>query len=287
MKRMTAMRARLTGLALLGLAAIGLAGHASAQGVVDAARAALPEATRQSGTLKVATSLQWAPFDYASESGEPVGIDISLMQLLAAKLGLKAEFEDLKFPAIIPGVQAGRFDVGVNQFDVNDERRKIVGQLPYFNSGYGLLVRKGVTGIDVNNLCGKTLALTQGSAQIAIAEKLSAACVAASKPEIETTFYPDSADTYLAVANGRGDGFLTARAVGVYISKGNPKLELAPGALSGMNSISGIIVGKSNEGLYKALLLAMKSAVADGSYAAVLDKFGVADGALTLEQIEN
>lgn len=285
MKRMTSMRARLTGLALLGLAALGLIGHASAQGVVDAARAALPEATRQSGLLKVATSLQWAPFDYASETGEPEGIDIRLIKLLATKLGLKPTFEDIKFPAIIPGVQAGRYDVGVNQFGVTDERRKIVSLLPYFNSGYGLLVRKGATAIDVNNLCGKTLALTQGSAQIAIAEKLSAACVAANKPKIEMTFYPDSADTYLAVANGRGDGFLTARAVGVYIAKGNPKLDVAPGALTGMDSISGIVVGKANDGLYKALLLAMESAVADGSYAAVLERFGVVDGALTLEQI--
>jgi polar amino acid transport system substrate-binding protein len=278
-------RSRLTGLALAGLAIFGLAAPAASQDVVEAARAALPAAVRDAGVLNVATSLQWAPFAYASESGEAVGIDISLIKVLAAKLGLEPRFEDIKFPSIIPGVQTGRYEVGVNQIGITADRLKVVDLLPYFNSGYGLLIRKGVTGIDVNDLCGKTLALTQGSSQIAVAEELSAKCAEQSKPKIEMVFYPNSADTYLAVANGRGDGFLTARAVGIYISKGNPKLEVAPGALEGRSTLSGIVIGKDSA-LYEAMQLALESAVEDGSYTAVLDAFGVADGAISLDRIK-
>lgn len=281
------VRKRLGFAFVMGLLGASMAAPAMAQTVVDAARAALPAKTREAGTLTVATSYQWAPFAYKSDSGEVVGIDISLVELLSAKLGLKPRFEDLKFPAIVPGVQTGRYDIGVNQMGVTDERKKVVDMLPYFNSNFGLLVRKGETAIDINDLCGKSLALTQGSAQVAIVETLSSKCDAAGKPKIGMTYYPNSADTYLAVANGRGDGFMTGRATGVYTAQKDPRLEMMTGTLDHYKSIAGIVIGKGNGDLYKALELALESAVSDGSYKALLDKFGVADGTLTLDQIKS
>jgi polar amino acid transport system substrate-binding protein len=104
---------------LAALLALGfLAGWPAAQGaaqspsVSEAARAALPAKVRDEGVLRIATSLQWAPFAYRSEKDEAVGIDISLMKVISAKLGLKFTFDDLKFPAIIPGVTSGRYSVG-------------------------------------------------------------------------------------------------------------------------------------------------------------------------------
>ncbi|CAN7303254.1 transporter substrate-binding domain-containing protein [Bosea sp. LjRoot9] len=274
--------------ALFGLAAlVVLPGASQAQTVVEAARAALPEATRASGVLRTATSLQWPPFGYKSEAGEVEGIDIRLITLLAGKLGLKPEFDDIKFPSIVPGVANGRYDVGVNQIGVTAERMKVADFLPYFNSGYGLLVRRGATDIDINRLCGKTLALTQGSAQIAVAEQLSAACVKSGQKEIAFLFFPNSADTYLALSNGRGDGFMTAKAVGIYIAKGNPKLDMTTSTLADSISTSGIVIAKGNEALRTALRLALESAVTDGSYQKILADFGVPDGALSVEQIRN
>jgi polar amino acid transport system substrate-binding protein len=276
------------GAALLGLCALlALPPMARAAPVVEEARAALPEATRAAGVLKVATSLQWPPFAYQAEGGGAEGIDIRLVKLLAEKLGLRPEFEDIKFPAIIPGVVNGRYDIGVNQIGRTAERLKVVNLLPYFNSGYGLLARQGVTGLDINNLCGRTLVLTQGSAQIVLAEKLSADCVKAGQQKIAFLFFPDSAATYLALSNGRGDGFLTARAVGIYIARGNPKLQMTGGTLPDMITTSGIVVARNNAALETALRLALESALADGSYAALLAEFGVPDGALTVEQIRN
>jgi len=273
---------------LLGLGIL-LAGPAFAQTaqVVEPARAALPDAVRTSGVLKVATSLQWPPFDYQAENGMPDGIDIRLVKLLAGKLGLRPEFEDIKFPSIVPGVASGRYDIGVDQIGITAERLKAVDFLAYFNSGYGLLVRQGVTDIDVNHLCGRTLVLTQGSAQVAVAETLSRDCVKAGEKEITFQFYPNSADTYLALSNGRGDGFLTARAVGVWIAKGNSNLTMTSGMLPDMTTLSGIVIGRDNKALHEALRLALESAIADGSYMKIMTDYGVPDGALTVEQIRN
>ena len=129
--------------------------------------------------------------------------------------------------------------------------------------------------------------LTQGSAQVGIAERLSAKCVADGQKAIASLLYPNSADTYLALANGRGEGFLTGRAVGVYIAKSNDKLAMTDATLPDLITVSGIVVAKGNTAMRNALRLALESAVADGSYQKIFVEFGVPDGALDLEQIRN
>lgn len=115
----TALRQGLAAL-VLGLAPLVAAVPAGAAdiAVVPAARDALPASVRDSGTLRVATSLQWAPFGYVDEAGKQEGIDLRLLDVLAAKMGLKTAVEDIKFPAIIPGVESGRYDVGANQIGI-------------------------------------------------------------------------------------------------------------------------------------------------------------------------
>ena len=121
------------------------------------------------------------------------------MKVLAAKLGLEAEFDNIKFPSIVPGVQTGRYAAGVNQMGITAERAEVVAFVPYFNSKYGLLVPTGKTDIDINDLCGVKLALTQGSSQIAVAEQLSAKCEADGKEPIGSM----GDDTPMAVLSER------------------------------------------------------------------------------------
>ena len=273
------------GIAALGLS--GVANLASAAEVVQEARDALPDTVKDAGVLRLATSLQWPPFGYKDENGEPEGIDIDLITVLAEKLGLTLEITNVKFPSIIPGVETGRFDIGANQLSRQPEREKVVQFVVYFRSKMGLLVRKGVTDVDVDHLCGRTLALTQGSAQIKVAAQLSENCVEQREEEISFLFYPNSADTYLAVANGRGDGFLTGQAVGVYIAKHNDKLHMTRSTLAETASIAGIVVDKDNDQLAEALQIALISAIEDGSYMKILQEYGAEDGALTVEEVRS
>lgn len=276
-------RGRLPGLAL---AACLMSAASWAQGVDAAARAALPARNLQSGTLEIATSLQWPPFDFKTDNGSPDGLDIRLVSALAMRLGLKPHFTDVKFPAIVPGVLTGRFDIGVDQLAATPERRKIVQFVPYYRGGLGLLVRQDSHGLSVSQLCGLTLALTQGSSQVAVAQRQSQDCVAAGKKPIGFQFFPDSADTYMAVANGRGDGFLTDRAVGVYVAQHNGKLTMLEGTLSGTQDVAGIVIGKDNSKLAGAIRLVLAGMLRDGSYKKLLADYGVASSAVSLADVE-
>lgn len=254
-------------------------------GVSEAARAALPAKVREEGVLRVATSLQWAPFAYQSEKNEPMGIDISLMKVIAAKLGLKFTFDDLKFPAIIPGVTSGRYHVGVDQLSMSPERLAVVDMIPYFDTASVVLIAAGKPAPDPTNLCGLTFVVTQGSVQVSQLQKISDVCVAKNAKPIIQQLYPSSAETLLAVANGRGDAFLTAAPQGVYISRVNAKVTLVKGDVPVERQPAGIALEKGNAGMRKAIALALASAIEDGSYKAILEEFGVGSSAVSIELV--
>lgn len=250
--------------------------------VAEDARAALPPAVRDGGVFSVATSLQWAPFAYKSDKDEAVGIDVSLMKAIAAKLGLKPEIDDLKFPAIIPGVQSGRYHAGVDQLAISPQRLAAVDMIQYFDNGTSVLVPAGKPIKDINDLCGLTFDVTQGSFQVGLLNKLSDACVAAKKPPIAQQSYPSAGDTLLAISNGRGDAFLTATPQGVYITRTNAKVELMKGEVAGVErQRAGIVLQKGNAAMRKAVALALLSLMADGTYKSILDEFGVAQSGIS------
>lgn len=125
--------------------------------------------------------------------------------------------------------------------------------------------------------------VTQGSVQVRQLNQLSDACVAKGGKPITQQLYPSSAETLLALSNGRGDAFLTAAPQGVYISRVNPKVELVKGDVPNVERApAGIALEKGNAALRKAIALALASAIEDGSYKAILEEFGVANAAVPL-----
>lgn len=273
----------------LGLLLASAAVPALAQDVAvdEAARAALPEAVRESGKLSVATSLQWAPFAYRGDDGEPTGIDVHLMGIIAAKLGLELAMDDVKFPAIVTGVNSGRYQAGVNQLSITPERLEAVAMIPYFESGSFLLVPAGKVVEDVNNLCGMEFVSTQGSVQTIQLEELSAKCVAEGKEPITQLLYPTSAETLLALSNGRGEAFLTAGEQAAYIASVNPKVEAHPGELDLPRELAGIALNKEAPEVRTAVGLALISAIEDGSYQALLDQYGVSTSGVTADAVRD
>ena len=247
---------------------------------LETAKKGLPESIKTSETIHAATSLGWAPFAYADESGNPSGIDIELVNLLASKLGLKAEFADLSFPTLVTGITSGRYDIAGIGMSITDERAKVMDFVPYFKSDWTLLVRKGAQDLDINNLCGHTLSITQGSSQVPVVDELSKRCVDRGHTQIKTLVYSKSSDTYMAVTSGRVEGFIVPQATARYIAKINTSFTVVSTTLRDQTgTISGIAVGKQLPGLRDALRAALSEAVKDGSYEKILMKYGVRDSA--------
>ena len=76
-----------------------------------------------SNTLTMATSPDFPPFEYL-EGGKVVGIEVEILEKVAAKMGKELVIEQMDFDSVIPGVQAGKFDVGVSGITVTEERKQ-------------------------------------------------------------------------------------------------------------------------------------------------------------------
>ena len=63
-------------------------------------------------TLVMATNAQFPPYEYY-DGDNIVGIDAEVAALIADKLGMELEIADIEFDSIVPGVQQGKYDMGM------------------------------------------------------------------------------------------------------------------------------------------------------------------------------
>lgn len=122
-----------------GLAAVLLslaAAFASAEDLFDT--------VKQAGVLKIAMEGTYPPFDYRNSKGELEGFDVDVAKVLAERLQVKPQFITTEWAGILGGLQAGKFDVIINQVTITPERQKALDfSQPYVYSSVQLLQRKG------------------------------------------------------------------------------------------------------------------------------------------------
>jgi len=65
---------------------------------------------RDAGVLTVASEFHFAPFDF-TEAGKQVGLNADLFAEIGKELGLRIAFQDLPWESVLPGLDAGRYDM--------------------------------------------------------------------------------------------------------------------------------------------------------------------------------
>lgn len=107
-------------------------------------------------TLTMATNAEFPPYEY-KEGDNVVGIDAEVAQAIADKLGMKLEIVDTKFDAIIPGVQSGKYDMGMAGMTVTPEREQSVSFSDSYATGIqSIIVKQGSDIKSVDDLSEKT-----------------------------------------------------------------------------------------------------------------------------------
>ncbi|GAA1876577.1 ABC transporter substrate-binding protein [Paeniglutamicibacter psychrophenolicus] len=185
----------------------------AALGVNEAARALLPAEIRDKGVLTIASDPTYPPFEfYDTDNKTLIGWDADMGDAIGAVLGLKVEHVPATFDTILPGLQSGKYDLGMSTFTVTDERRKVVDFVPYLQGGTGLAVApgnpEGLT-VEAASLCGKAIAAQKGSIQsLDILPEFSKECTKAGKTAIDMQFFPTQNDANLALTSGRVAGVM-------------------------------------------------------------------------------
>ena len=113
--------------------------------------------------LVVATSPDFPPFE-SLEGGEVVGIEVDILKKVAEKMGMELDIQQMDFDSVIPGVQAGKFDVGMSGITVTDKRKENVDfSSVYFMAAQAIVVTadSGITG--KADLEGKKVSVQTGT----------------------------------------------------------------------------------------------------------------------------
>jgi len=254
---------------------------------VNAAVAAtVPSAIKTKGTLTIGTEAQYAPNEFLAGDGKTViGMDADLTTALAGVMGLKVSFVNSPFEAIIPGLQSGRFDLGVSSFTDKKEREKVVDFVDYFTAGISFYAKASANpGVKtLADLCGKTVAVEKGTVELEEATKQSATCKKAGKKAVNVLSFPGQNPVSLAVVSGRAELAMADSPVVAYqVKQLSGQLTLVGESYN--FAPYGIAIPKTN-GMTQPVLAALKALMANGEYTKILTKWGVQSGALTTPKI--
>ena len=244
----------------------------------DAAAALLPDKIAKAGKLVIGTSPNYPPNEFKDNAGKPIGWAIEVGDAIAAKLGLKTDYQVARFENIIPGIVGGKIDIGESSFTDTVVREKQVDFVNYYVAGIQWASATGKA-VDPNNACGLKVAVQATTYQDTVElPAKNAACVAAGKPAIKKISLDTQDAAANAVALGQADAFSADSPVTLYaLVQLKGKLQTAGKTFEA--APYGLAVAKSS-GMAKAVQAALQSMVDDGSYGKILDKWGVADGAI-------
>ncbi|MDH6112759.1 polar amino acid transport system substrate-binding protein [Kitasatospora sp. MAP12-15] len=249
--------------------------------------ALVPADIKSSGKLVVASDASYAPNEFKDAQGNLVGMDVDLANAIAKTLGLTANVQNADFTSIIPGITANKYQLGMSSFTDTKDREATVDMVTYFSAGTSAAVKSGnPDNIDPNNLCGKKVAVQTGTTQAdEIKNVLNPACVKAGKPTIpnDGDKFDLQTDVTQALVAGRDQVMLADSPVVDYaIQQTNGQLQKLGGTTD--TAPYGIVVAK-NSPLTKAVQGAVESLMADGTYKAILTKWGVEAGAINTSVI--
>lgn len=213
--------------------------------------------------LVMATNAQFPPYEYY-DGDNIVGIDAEVAALIADKLGMELEIEDIEFDSIVPGVQQGKYDMGMAGMTVNDERLEKVNFTSSYAKGVQVVIVKEDSDItSIDDLEGKTIGAQQGT---------TGAIYAADD------YGSDNVTTY-ASGNLAVEGLKTGKVDCVIIDnepakayvKANTGLKILDTEYA--NEDYAIAIAKDNTELMEKVNTALEELIANGELQKIVDKY--------------
>src|SRR5699024_5948885 len=124
-------------------------------------------------TLKLATSVDFPPFESRDPEGNFEGFDIELAEMIAEELGYELDIEDMSFDGLIGSLQSNRVDMVMAGMSATEERKENVDfSDEYHRSGEMFITKSSEELEDLDDLTGKVVGVQLGTIQEEGAEKL-------------------------------------------------------------------------------------------------------------------
>lgn len=250
----------------------------------DAAAAKLLPAGTDSLSLAVSVGGTPPGTSYLEDGKTLAGQDVDFAAAVAKVLGIGLKREAASFEAILPALDSGKYDVGVGNFGVTDERRKTIDFVTYINDGQGFATREDskldkVT--DLAQLCGLNVATGAGTTFEATLEENKHVCSDAGEKAYKVQTYSEQGAIWSSLQQGRSD-IVMSTINGLRYAVAQQE------GLKFLNEFHRLDVGfafKKGTKLAPAFQAAVNKLIADGTYDRILKKWGTTGSAIEKSQI--
>ncbi|MFD0372949.1 ABC transporter substrate-binding protein [Streptomyces sp. NPDC059071] len=260
-------------------------------GKVDSIAAQVPEEIRKRGTLEIVDSSgSAAPLTFfATDNKTVIGVEPDIAYLVADVLGLEPHINTVSWENIFVGLDSAKYDVGFSNITVTEERKEKYDFATYREDNLGFEAKKG-SGLKVSgpeDVAGRTVAVGSGTNQEKLLVEWSKENVKAGRKAVDIKYYQNDSDTYLALQSGRIDLYLGPNPTAAYHAATTGKTEVV-GTYSGAGAtLQGLIAAttKKDSGLAEPLAAALDHVIKNGTYAKVLQRWGLSDEAVTTSAV--
>ncbi len=166
---------------------------------------------------------------------------------------------------LLEGLRSGRYDGILGSMAITEERLKVVDfTIPYYYSGAQLIVQKNSGITKAEQMSGKDIAVATGTNFVTDAETLGA----------KVCYYQDDNATLMELVNGRVDGVITDRLVGLSAMEkisGGDKLTMVDNLLRLENM--GIAINKADKELLARVNEILQEMHDDGTLKQISEKW--------------
>jgi polar amino acid transport system substrate-binding protein len=243
--------------------------------------AELPDAIKQAGALRLTVNSTYAPMEYRDPStNQLIGLDIDLANELAKRLNLKIVWSETPFAELIPSLQTKRADFIISGISDRSSRRETADFVDYLTTGPQFFVLAEHAAKTALDLCGQKVGTTRSTSFPVEIEKWSKQnCESSGKPAIQYVPGENSIDVRNQLKQGRIDAAVQGSETLPYAQQQEAgKYRVVGDPFS--TGYQGIMFRKDDAALREVVTQHLTAMIADGSYRAILDKYGLGANAV-------
>jgi polar amino acid transport system substrate-binding protein len=217
------------------------------------------------GQLTTCTQIPYEPFQFR-QGDQIVGFDVEIVDLVAAKLGVKQQIVETPFDNIQSGLalNSGLCDIGAAAMTITEERdQNLDFSAPYFDATQALLVPPGSDITGAAQLTGRKLGVQNGTT----GQDYATANIAGA----EQVVFEDIGLLLTAVQTGQVDAAINDNAPLLDFANKNAGFTVTEEFDTGEEY--GLAIRTGNTALLEQANAALEAARADGSYDRIFQKW--------------
>lgn len=217
----------------------------------------------------VATDTTFAPFEFTDSNNKFVGIDVELLEAIAADQGFKYELKSLGFNAAVTALETSQADAVIAGMSITDVRKeKYNFSEPYYDSGVVMAIAADNDTIkSYEDLRGKKVAVKSGTEGKTFAESIK------DQYGFEIDVLENSGIMYEAVKTGTAVAcFEDYPVMGYGISQGNG-LKMVTAMEKGSSYGFAVLKNAGNDELVEMFNKGLANIKENGKYQEILDKY--------------